>query len=387
MEVFDTEDDRRFRIEVRDFFASNLPDELRRAVRHLGNLIDRPTLMKWHDVLLRKGWAGTSWPVEYGGNGWSLKQQYIYEQELAAAWGPWAIPFAFDMVGHLLIKFGTAEQRQRYLPKMLTGEQWWCQGFSEPGAGSDLAALTCKAERRGDHYVINGSKIWQTLVLEADMMFGLFRTDSSGRKQQGISVFVLDIKSPGLTVQPIKLFDGIETVGQCFFDNVMVPVDQLIGAENDGWTIAKYLLTLERLGIAEVARSKAALRYAEDVTRATGEKSELIRSRLVMLDVELRALEATEYRMLFDPAANGELGSEASILKLRGSALRQEIADLTVELLGPHSDFAENGRDAASPTDEGLPAARQFFNLLKVSIYGGSNEIQRNIVAKAVLGL
>jgi len=387
MEVFDTAADRAFRLEIRAFFEKHLAQSLRRAVQHLGNLIDRPTLMEWHNILLEKGWAGTSWPVEHGGTGWSLKRQYIYEQELAAAWGPWALPFAFDMVGHLLINFGTPEQRDRFLPKMLSGEQWWCQGFSEPGAGSDLAALSCRAERQGDHYIINGSKIWQTLALEADMMFGLFRTDNSGRKQQGISVFVLDMKSPGLTVQPIRLFDGIETVAQCFFDNVKVPAGQLIGTENDGWSIAKYLLTLERLGIAEVSRSKAALKRAEEIARTVDEYDELARARLARLDIELQALEATEYRMLFDPAANGELGSEASILKLRGSALRQEIAELTVDLLGPHSDFACNPAGRKPMDAEGGPTARQYINLLKVSIYGGSNEIQRNIVAKGVLGL
>jgi len=382
MEIFDTAADRAFRLEVRAFFAEHLPDDLRRAVQNLGNLIDRPTLMKWHRVLLDKGWAGTSWPAEYGGTGWSLKQQYIYEQELAAAWGPWALPFAFDMVGHLLMKFGTPAQRERYLPKMLTGEEWWCQGFSEPGAGSDLASLSCRAERQGDEYVINGSKIWQTLALEADMMFGLFRTQRAERKQQGISVFVLDMKSPGLTVQPIRLFDGIETVAQCFFDNVRVPASQLIGTENEGWSIAKYLLTLERLGIAEVARSKAALRRAEELAFALGHQDVLTQSKLDDLDIEIQALEAAEYRMLFNPEANGELGSEASILKLRGSALRQQIAEITVDLIGLHSNEG-TGR----PPTEGLDAARQYINLLKVSIYGGSNEIQRNIVAKGVLGL
>lgn len=386
MEFFDTALDRAFRREVRAFFAIHLTPELRRSVQDLGNLIDRPQLMKWHNTLLDKGWAGTSWPVEYGGTGWSLKQQYIYEQELAAAWGPWALPFAFDMVGHLLINYGTPEQRDRYLPKMLSGDEWWCQGFSEPGAGSDLASLSCRAERQGNHYIINGSKIWQTLALEADMMFGLFRTDNSGRKQQGISVLVLDMKTPGLTVQPIHLFDGIETVGQCFFDNVKVPADQMIGAENDGWSIAKYLLTLERLGIAEVARSKAALKRAEKIAKQAGEWDEVEQALFGRLEVGLHALEAAEYRMLFDPSMNGELGSEASILKLRGSALRQQIAELTVDLIGPHSDFTARpiGSDLNS---EGVRTARQYFNLLKVSIYGGSNEIQRNIVSKGVLGL
>lgn len=387
MEVFNSAADRAFRFEVRQFFAENLSDELRKAVRHVGNVIDRPTLMKWHKVLMEKGWAGTSWPEAYGGTGWTLKQRYIYEQELSAAWGPWALPFAFDMVGHLLMEFGTEEQRSRFLPPMLSGEQWWCQGFSEPGAGSDLAALNCRAEKHGDHYVINGTKIWQTAALDADMMFGLFRTDASGRKQQGISVLLVDMKSPGLSIQPIHLFDGIETVAQCFFDNVVVPASQLIGTENDGWSIAKFLLSLERLSIAEVARSKAALKHAVQIARETDQNDDVLIARLIGLDVDLQALEAAEYHMLFDPAANGELGSEVSILKLRGSALRQQIAELTVELMATPA-LRSYGPCAKSMADEEmLPTTRQYINLLKVSIYGGSNEIQRNIVAKGVLGL
>jgi len=391
MEAYDNPDERAFRLEVRRFYAENLPERLRKLVQDRGNTIDRATLMDWHQVLLKKGWAGTSWPVEYGGTGWTLKQQYIHEQELAAAWGPWALPFAFDMIGPFLIAKGSDQQKKRFLPKMLSGEQWWCQGFSEPGAGSDLASLKCRAERKGDRYVINGSKIWQTGALEADMMFGLFRTSTEGKKQQGISLLLVDMRAKGLTVQPISLFDGIEKVGQCFFDDVEVPAENLVGEENQGWPLAKYLLTLERLAIAEVARSKAALNRLRDILDQNPGicMAGILQPTLMQVEAELLALEATEYGMLFDPKANGELGAEASILKLCGSALRQRIQELTVEVLGQIASFTDivSGPTTMAYRDEGMAAARAYANLMKVTIYGGSNEIQRNIVAKAVLGL
>jgi len=395
MEVFDTTDDSTFRDEVRAFFRENLPEEVRRTMM-TGLPIGREMADRWHKVMLAKGWAAPTWPKEHGGTGWSLKRQYIFEQERVAAWAPGPLIFNIDMVGPLFIRYGTPAQNARFLPRVLSGEDHWCQGFSEPGSGSDLASLKCRAVRKGDRYVINGAKIWQTAVYESDMMFGLFRTDSSGRKQQGISVLVLPLASKGLSLRPILLLDGIERVAQCTFEDVEVPAENLIGEENQGWSIAKYLLTLERLGIAEVGASRACLGRLKALAGAEirGNEPLLLEPTLLKeiaeVEADLDALEATEYRFLFDPQSNGELGPESSILKIQGTLIRQRLTELTMRVAGPFAQ--ETGTDLpSSAPDEARSfaawATRHYFNFRKISIYGGSNEIQRNIVAKAVLGL
>ena len=395
MEAFDTTDDRAFRHEIRAFFRENLPEEVRRTMM-TGLPIGRELADRWHKVLLAKGWAAPTWPKEHGGTGWSLKLQYIFEQERVAAWAPGPLIFNIDMVGPLFIRYGTPAQNARFLPRVLSGEDHWCQGFSEPGSGSDLASLKCRAVRKGDRYVINGAKIWQTAVYESDMMFGLFRTDSSGRKQQGISVLVLPLASKGLSLRPILLLDGIERVAQCTFEDVEVPAENLIGEENQGWSIAKYLLTLERLGIAEVGASRACLGRLKALAGAEirGNEPLLLEPTLLKeiaeVEADLDALEATEYRFLFDPQSNGELGPESSILKIQGTLIRQRLTELTMRVAGPFAQ--ETGTDLpSSAPDEARSfaawATRHYFNFRKISIYGGSNEIQRNIVAKAVLGL
>lgn len=395
MEAFDTTDDRAFRHEIRAFFRENLPEEIRRTMM-TGLPIGRELADRWHKVLLAKGWAAPTWPKEHGGTGWSLKRQYIFEQERVAAWAPGPLIFNIDMVGPLFIRYGTPAQNARFLPRVLSGEDHWCQGFSEPGSGSDLASLKCRAVRKGDRYVINGAKIWQTAVYESDMMFGLFRTDSSGRKQQGISVLVLPLASKGLSLRPILLLDGVERVAQCTFEDVEVPAENLIGDENQGWSIAKYLLTLERLGIAEVGASRACLGRLKALAGAEirGNEPLLLEPTLLKeiaeVEADLDALEATEYRFLFDPQSNGELGPESSILKIQGTLIRQRLTELTMRVAGPFAQ--ETGTDLPSGTpDEARSfaawATRHYFNFRKISIYGGSNEIQRNIVAKAVLGL
>ena len=395
MEAFDTTDDRDFRHEIRAFFRENLPEEIRRTMM-TGLPIGRELADRWHKVLLAKGWAAPTWPKEHGGTGWSLKRQYIFEQERVAAWAPGPLIFNIDMVGPLFIRYGTPAQNARFLPRVLSGEDHWCQGFSEPGSGSDLASLKCRAVRKGDRYVINGAKIWQTAVYESDMMFGLFRTDSSGRKQQGISVLVLPLASKGLSLRPILLLDGIERVAQCTFEDVEVPAENLIGEENQGWSIAKYLLTLERLGIAEVGASRACLGRLKALAGAEirGNEPLLLEPTLMKeiaeVEADLDALEATEYRFLFDPQSNGELGPESSILKIQGTLIRQRLTELTMRVAGPFAQ--ETGTDLpSSAPDEARSfaawATRHYFNFRKISIYGGSNEIQRNIVAKAVLGL
>ena len=395
MEAFDTDDDRAFRHEVRAFFQEHLPEEIRRAML-TGLPIGRELADRWHKVLIAKGWAAPTWPKEHGGTGWSLKRQYIFEQERVAAWAPGPLIFNIDMVGPLFIRYGTPAQNARFLPRVLSGEDHWCQGFSEPGSGSDLASLKCRAVRKGDRYIINGSKIWQTAVFESDMMFGLFRTDSSGRKQQGISVLVLPMESKGLSLRPILLIDGIEQVAQCTFEDVEVPQENLIGEENQGWSIAKYLLTLERLGIAEVGASRACLARLKALAGAETRGNEplllepTLLKEMAEVEADLDALEATEYRFLFDPQSNGELGPESSILKIHGTLIRQRLTELTMRVAGPFAQ--ETGTDLPSAMPDAVRsfapwATRHYLNFRKISIYGGSNEIQRNIVAKAVLGL
>jgi alkylation response protein AidB-like acyl-CoA dehydrogenase len=395
MEAFDTAEDRAFRLEARGFFEKNLTDDVRRAMA-TGLPAGREISDRWHKILLAKGWAAPNWPKEHGGTGWSLKQQYIFDQERAAAWAPLPVVFNIDMVGPLFIRYGTPEQNARFLPRVLSAEDHWCQGFSEPGSGSDLASLKCRAVKKGDRYVINGAKLWQTAVYESDMMFGLFRTDSSGKKQQGISVLVLPVKSKGLSLRPVVLLDGMERVAQCTFEDVEVPAENLIGPENQGWGIAKYLLTLERLGIAEVAASRACLVRLKALANAETRANEplflepTLLQEIAALEADLDAVEATEYRFLFDPQSSGELGPESSILKIQGTLIRQRLTELTMRVAGPFAPTTGMDLPSREP-DEARSfaswATRHYFNFRKISIYGGSNEIQRNIVAKAVLGL
>ena len=395
MEAFDTPEDRKFRLEVRKFFKDNLTDDIRRTMM-TGLGIDRAAHDAWNKVMLKQGWAAPTFPKEHGGPGWSLKQQYIYDQERCAAWAPMPLIFNIDMVGPMFIKYGTEKQKAHYIPRLIDGRDHWCQGFSEPGSGSDLASLKCRAERKGDKWVINGHKIWQTVVYDADMMFGLFRTDSSGKKQQGITVLILPMSSKGLSLREIRLIDGIERVAQCTFDNVEIPVENIIGKEGEGWSIAKYLLTLERLGIAEVAPSKACLKRLKELAMAEVRGNEpLGRDPTLVADIaaveaDLEALEATEYRFLFDPQSNGELGPESSILKINGTLVRQRLTELQMRVAGPFAQATGTDLPTMDPADPQRAYAswstRHYLNHRKISIYGGSNEIQRGIVAKAVLG-
>jgi len=385
-----------FRAEIRAFLRANLTDDIRRKVME-GGYLSREAHTRWHKVLQKQGWIAPAWPVEHGGCGWPLAKQYVFEQEFALAYAPRAVIFGVEMVGPLLIEYGSAAQKARYLPGILSGDEWWCQGFSEPGSGSDLASLACMAVRDGDHYMINGTKLWQTAATEADMMFGLFRTDSSGRKQQGITVLLVPMKSKGLSLRPITLLDGGQEVAQCFFDDVRVPVANRVGEENQGWGCAKFLLSIERLGIAEVARSSAMLNRLKGIVeqpdahgRRLADDPE-VANEIAEIEIDLMALEATEYCMLFDPAAGADLGAEASTLKLMGTQVQQRISAATMAAAGPYAQAMASGLDGDNASrigpDFAEPATRGYFNLRKISIYGGSNEIQKNIVAKAVLGL
>ncbi len=388
-----------FRQEVRQFLQDNLPDSIRRQVAEERMDLSAEDQRLWHSKLYERGWACPSWPVEHGGTGWTDQQQYIFEREIALADAPRFLIYGVQMLGPTIIEFGSQAQKERFLPGIVSGDVMWCQGFSEPNAGSDLAALQCRAVRDGDDYVLNGSKIWTSEAHISDWMFGVFRTDSSGRKQHGITFLMLDMKSPGLTVQPILTFDGGHEVNQVFFDDVRVPADNRLGEEDQGWAIAKYLLGLERFGTAEISRSLKSLERLKRLAAETPDGAGTLAEDTAFMDavaeaeIDLRALEITEQRFLFGPGGPDALGPEASMLKVRGTEIQQRILELSLEALGPYGQLlveeeAEQGRNAPGPVPGAVRhAARAYFNYRKTSIYSGSNEIQKNIIAKAVLGL
>jgi len=395
MDLSFTPEEKAFRQEVRDFLATSLPADLRRKMierRHLG----KDDIVRWQRILNAKGWATPNWPVQYGGQSWTPAQRYIFQEEMALAHAPEGSPFNVNMIGPVICKFGTDEQKARFLPRIANIDDWWCQGFSEPGAGSDLASLKTSAVRDGDHYVLNGQKIWTTQAQHADWMFGLFRTDNSGKKQQGITFLLLDMKTPGLTVRPIETIDGEHDANEVFFDDVRVPVENRIGEEGKGWDYAKHLLGHERSGIARIGLSKerlSQLRLLEEDMSAKGMLSDgerqRLRRKLAEVEVELRALELTQLRVVAADAQGGGANAAASILKIKGTELQQRMTELAVELAGPaglampdHHGQNEAGEDGWIEA-----AAPFYFTMRKVSIFGGSNEIQKNIIAKGVLGL
>lgn len=390
---------RAFREEVRSFIRASLPEDIRRKVAQERMDLPRDDQQRWHKILRAKGWACPGWPKAYGGPGFTDDQRYVFERELALGDAPRSMIYGEGMLGPTVMAYGTEAQKRRVLPGILEGDVFWCQGFSEPNAGSDLASLQCKAARasddQGDHYVLNGSKMWTSEGHIADRMFGLFRTDSSGRKQEGITFLMLDLKSPGVTVRPILLFEGTHEVNQVFFDNVRVPVENRLGEEHKGWSIAKYLLSLERFGTAEVSRSLASLARLksfvrdQDPFRHAPEQKDAIERRIAELEMELDALEITEVRFLFKHDGANEVGPEASMLKVRGTEIQGDIFELTMMCAGGYALGArrdETGADIDA-VRRGQDSALPYFNFRKTLIYAGSNEIQRNIIAKAVLGL
>jgi alkylation response protein AidB-like acyl-CoA dehydrogenase len=384
-----------FRDEVRAFVAEKLPKEISDKVKSSEH-VSPEDMITWQRALYEKGWLAINWPEKHGGPGWSPIQKHIFEEETAEAGAPRILPFGLNMVAPVIIKFGTQEQKDYYLPRILKSEDWWAQGYSEPGAGSDLASLKCRAERDGDHYIVNGQKTWTTLGQHANMIFVLVRTDTTVKKQEGISFLLVDMENtPGVTVRPLITLDGAHEVNEVFFDNVKVPVENLVGEENKGWTCAKYLLTFERTGIAGVGISKAALEHLKQIARneqAEGKpliEHPRVAERLVELELELMAVEMTNLRVVSAAEAGGVPGAESSFLKVMGTEVRQKISDLYRELAGPYAlpfpDF-EVGEDAFGP-EFSASAASTYFNLRKLSIFGGSNEIQKNIISKAILGL
>lgn len=396
MDMQFTPEDLAFRDEVRQFIADEHPKELL-GIRYRQNL-KREEILAWHQILYKKGWIAPNWPVEYGGTGWTPMQRYIFSEECARAETVTILPFGLNMVGPVIYTFGTAEQKERFLPKILSAEYWWCQGYSEPEAGSDLASLRTTAVLDGDEYVINGQKTWTTLAQFANWIFVLARTDPDTKPQAGISFFLVDMNTPGVSVRPIKLIDGSYEVNDTFFDNVRVPRENLIGEEHQGWTYAKFLLGHERVGIAGVARSKTALGYVRDmaahelVDDVPLAEDDSFSAKLAEVEIDLTALEFTELRALAAESQGHAPGAEASILKIRGTEIQQRITELAVEAVAhygfPKGPSEDDETDIATVgPDYAVGAVDNYLQMRKTSIYGGSNEIQRNIIAKMVLGL
>lgn len=385
--------DAAFQQEVRDFISQAFTPELRAAAdRQAGLFADAGLAAQWHAILYAKGWIAPSWPVEYGGAGWTPRQRLIFERECALANTPLLPAMGLQMCGPVLIGHGTDEQKARFLPPILSGEHLWCQGYSEPGAGSDLASLKCRMERDGDEYVINGTKIWTTNAHIANWMFLLARTDPDAKPQRGISFVLVPMDSPGITVAPILSMSGEHEVNQLFLDNVRVPVDNRIGPENAGWSVAKYLLEFERGGGTATART---LRVVGLIRRWVASQERLdpeFRHRLAMLEIEIAATEWTQQRMLADIEQGGSIGNaNASILKLKAAELFQTASMLFHDMLGPWGLVDQHAQKMAGGAPVGPPLAEtgaaRYFNSRAISIFGGSSEIQRSILARQALGL
>ncbi|MFO1200016.1 MAG: acyl-CoA dehydrogenase family protein [Burkholderiaceae bacterium] len=382
-----------FRDEVRGWLAANLPKDIRDKVVGYQHL-SRDDYIRWHKILAAKGWSVPHWPAEWGGTGWDVTRRYIFNEEFGLAGAPALPAFGPNMCASVLLRFGTPAQKERFLPRIRDGEDFWVQGYSEPGSGSDLASLKTRAERRGDHYLVNGQKIWTTLGQYGDWIFCLVRTDPTlAKKQEGISFLLIDMKTPGITVRPLILMDGGHEVNEVFFDDVKVPAENLVFEENKGWTVAKYLLGHERLGSGNVGASKRELKALRAIAaRETKNGRPLIedprfRDRLTRVEIELQALELTAMRMLDHMRRSGQPpGADASMLKLKGSEITQSITELMMQALGPLAQpFAGVAGGSVDPFDSRL--SPRYFNNRKTTIYAGSNEIQRNIIAKMTLGL
>ena len=385
-----------FRDEVRAFLRDELPEDIATKVRE-GRELVKSDYERWQAILNARGWLAVTWPEEHGGTGWTPVQRHIFEEECARASAPRTVSFGLAMLGPVVIKFGSEAQRAEILPRILDGTDWWCQGYSEPGAGSDLASLKTRADRDGDHYVINGQKTWTTLGQYADRIFCLVRTDPGAAKpQQGISFVLVDLDTPGIEMRPIRLIEGGHEVNEVFFTDVRVPVANRVGEENEGWTIAKYLLTHERTNIAGVGFSVQAFESLCALAREPRRSGRrlmddaLFAARLARIEVDLEAMKITNLRMLADATRNGAPGPESSMLKIKGTEIRQALNDLSRRALGPAAaPFPSedlDGNAALVHPDHSANAGR-YFNNRKISIYGGSNEVQKNILAKAMLGL
>jgi alkylation response protein AidB-like acyl-CoA dehydrogenase len=387
-----------FRDEVRAFMRSRMPPDIARKVLEHKRL-GKDDYVRWQRILYERGWIAPAWPVEYGGAGWNVVQQHIFEEESAQAGAPRVIAFGVNMVGPVIIAFGSEWQKTHYLARILSSEDWWCQGYSEPGAGSDLASLKTRAVREGDHYIVNGQKTWTTLAQYADMIFCLVRTSTGGKRQEGISFLLIDMRLPGVTVRPIVTFDGEHEVNEVWFEDVKVPAENLVGEEGRGWTYAKFLLSHERTGIPGVSRSKRELRtlkYLASQERRNGRpliEDPRFRDRIARVEIDLMALEITELRMLAADRRGHAPGPEASMLKIKGTEIQQALTELMADAVGPYGlphlpqAWGDHWLGERVGPEYAAPLAARYFNYRKVTIYGGSNEIQRNIVAQHILGL
>ena len=398
MDLNYTEQDIKFRDDVRNFIKNNLPHDTQKRILN-GGKYSKDEIINWQKALFKNKWFADNWPKKYGGCEWTAMQKYIFDQETALANTPQIIPFGVTMVGPVIIEFGTEQQKKNFLPKILNSEHWWCQGYSEPGAGSDLASLKTKAISDGENYIINGTKTWTTLAQYADWMFCLVRTDNDCKPQEGISFVLIDMKSKGITVDPIITLDDSHEINTVYLEDVVVPKQNLIFEENKGWTVAKYLLSHERTSIAQVARSKSAVKKLKYIAaNETYENKSLIRNsrfrdKLTELEMDLHALEFSELRILSEEAKGSSPGPEASFLKIRGSELQQKISELTLEAVGSfgliksENNLNENTNEFTPGPEYANNVGQDYLNLRKTTIYGGSNGIQKNILSKMVLGL
>ncbi len=391
MDLNDSPGEIAFRDAVRAWLAANIPADLRDKVLNFGEL-SKDDLVRWHRILADKGWVAPSWPTEWGGTDWSPVERYIFEEECAYAGAPPIVPFGPTMCASVLLQFGTEAQKRRFLPRIYRCDDFWCQGYSEPGSGSDLASLKTRAERHGEHYVVNGQKTWTTLGHYGDWIFCLVRTDRSAKKQDGISFLLIDMKTPGITVRPLILLDEGHEVNEVFFEDVRVPVENLVHEEGKGWTVAKYLLGHERLNTGRIGASKREMaRLKEMAARTTKDGRPLIddprfRDRVSRVEIELMALGITNLRFVDEMRRTGRIGAEVSMLKIKGTEIQQAITELLMQVAGPLAQpfrpIDHGGFDAFTAS-----IAPRYFNFRKTSIYAGSNEIQRNIIARAALGL
>jgi alkylation response protein AidB-like acyl-CoA dehydrogenase len=393
MDLAFTPEEEQFRQDVRAWVRANLPERISHKV-HNALRLSRDDMQDWAKILGKKGWLGYGWPKEFGGPGWNAVQKHLFEEECALAGAPRIVPFGPVMVAPVIMAFGSPEQQQRHLPGIASGEVWWSQGYSEPGSGSDLASLKCRAERQGDHYIVNGQKTWTTLGQYGEWIFCLVRTSTEGKPQTGISFLLIDMKSPGVTVRPIKLLDGECEVNEVWFDNVKVPAENLVGQENQGWTYAKYLLAHERTNIADVNRAKRELERLKRIAKQEGVyEDSRFRDQIALLEVDIVALEMMVLRVLSAEKSGKQSLDIAGLLKIRGSEIQQRYSELMMLAGGPYSlPLIEEAMEAGWQGDypgtalHCAPLASTYFNMRKTTIYGGSNEVQRNIVSQVVLG-
>ncbi len=393
MDLAFTAEEETFRKDIRTWVRGNLPKAVSHKVHHALQLT-RDDMQDWAKILGKKGWLGHAWPTEFGGPGWNAVQKHLFEEECALAGAPRVVPFGPVMVAPVIMAYGTPEQQKRHLPGIASGDVWWSQGYSEPGSGSDLASLKCKAELVGNHYIVNGQKTWTTLGQYGEWIFCLVRTSSDGKPQAGISFLLIDMASKGVSVRPIKLLDGECEVNEVWFDNVEVPAENLVGEENKGWNYAKFLLAHERTNIADVNRTKRELERLKRIAKQEGVYDDVrFRDEIAKLEVDVVALEMMVLRVLSAEKSGKQTLDIAGLLKIRGSEIQQRYSELMMLAAGPYAvplmhDAMQAGWQGDYPGTavHCAPLASTYFNMRKTTIYGGSNEVQRNIVSQFVLG-